>query len=185
MDEYQNLIFSICYKMTADYFASQDLTQDTFLAAFRYHADAPPGAEKRWLCRIATNRCIDYLRSAGYRTQPQENEILDQQPDRHGTPESEILEKNVKEVLRKRCEALKPPYDRIAWLYFYQEKAPAEIAEELQMNPKTVSTQIYRAREMLRTIYREELSGEKAGEVPQKRCRREGGKESGNAIFER
>ncbi len=164
MDEYQNLIFSICYKMTTDYFASQDLTQDTFLAAFRHHADAPPGAEKRWLCRIATNRCIDYLRSAGHRTQPQETEILDQQPDRHGTPESEILERNVKEVLRKRCEALKPPYDRIAWLYFYQEKSTAEIAEELGMNSKTVSTQIYRAREMLRTIYREDFSGERTGE---------------------
>ena len=141
MEEYQNLIFSVCYKMTGDYFAAQDLAQDTFLSAFRHHADAPPGAEKRWLCRIAANRCIDYLRSAEYKTQPQE---------------SEVLEQSVRETLRKRCEGLKPPYDRIACLYFCQEESPGEIARRLQMNPKTVNTQIYRAREMLRTIYREE-----------------------------
>ncbi|MCI8334004.1 MAG: RNA polymerase subunit sigma-70, partial [Lachnospiraceae bacterium] len=34
IDRYQNLIFSICYKMTADYFASEDLAQETFLSAY-------------------------------------------------------------------------------------------------------------------------------------------------------
>ncbi len=156
MDKYQNLVFSVCYKMTGDYFAAQDLAQDTFLSAFRHHADAPPGAEKRWLCRIAANRCIDYLRSAEYRTQPQESEVLDRQPAGRETPESEVLERSARETLRERCEGLKPPYNRIACLYFYQEESPGEIARRLQMNPKTVHTQIYRAREMLRTIYREE-----------------------------
>ena len=35
MDTYQNLIFSICYKMTGNYFDAEDLTQDTFLAAYK------------------------------------------------------------------------------------------------------------------------------------------------------
>lgn len=28
--KYQNLVFSICVKMTGDYFAAEDLTQETF-----------------------------------------------------------------------------------------------------------------------------------------------------------
>ena len=35
LDTYQNLIFSICYKMTGNYFDAEDLTQDTFLSAYR------------------------------------------------------------------------------------------------------------------------------------------------------
>jgi DNA-directed RNA polymerase specialized sigma24 family protein len=30
IDNHQKLIFSICYKITADYFAAEDLTQETF-----------------------------------------------------------------------------------------------------------------------------------------------------------
>ena len=30
--KYQNLVFSICVKMTGDYFAAEDLTQETFLS---------------------------------------------------------------------------------------------------------------------------------------------------------
>ena len=38
MDSYQKLVFSICYKMTADYFAAEDLAQETFLSAYE-HSD--------------------------------------------------------------------------------------------------------------------------------------------------
>ena len=34
--KYQNLVFSICVKMTGDYFAAEDLTQETFLSAYRH-----------------------------------------------------------------------------------------------------------------------------------------------------
>ena len=30
IDQYQNLIFSICYKYTENYFDAEDLTQETF-----------------------------------------------------------------------------------------------------------------------------------------------------------
>ena len=33
--EYQKLVFGICVKLTGDYFAAQDLAQETFLAGYR------------------------------------------------------------------------------------------------------------------------------------------------------
>ena len=30
VEQYQNLIFSICLKLTGDYFTAEDLTQETF-----------------------------------------------------------------------------------------------------------------------------------------------------------
>ena len=62
IDTYQNLIFTICYRMTGDYFAAQDLTQETFLAAYHHMGEISPEHEKGWLARTAHNRCIDYVR---------------------------------------------------------------------------------------------------------------------------
>ena len=153
IDSYQHLIFSICYKMTADYFASEDLTQDTFLAAYRHLKDFDGRHEKAWLCRIATNKCLDYLQSAGRRSIPTEDVDMDETRSDDQTPERALLEKEVRQTLLDRCRSLKPPYDEIAKAYYYDEMDAAEIAKKKGMNLKTVQTQIYRAREMLRKMY--------------------------------
>ena len=67
ISQYQNLVFSICLKLTGDYFAAEDLTQETFLAAYRHIEEFDGLAEKAWLCRIASNKCIDYRREAARR----------------------------------------------------------------------------------------------------------------------
>ena len=59
--EYQNLVFSICLKLTNDYFVAEDLTQETFLTAYQHLSEFDGKAEKAWLCRIASNKCIDYI----------------------------------------------------------------------------------------------------------------------------
>ena len=139
--------------MTADYFASEDLTQDTFLAAYGHLKDFDGRHEKAWLCRIATNKCIDYLQSAGRRSIPTEDVGMDEPNSDNQTPESALLEKEVRKTLLDRCRSLKPPYDEIAKAYYYDEMDAAEIAKKKGMNLKTVQTQIYRAREMLRKMY--------------------------------
>ena len=156
IDSYQHLVFSICYKMTSDYFASEDLTQDTFLSAYDHLKDFDGRHEKAWLCRIATNKCLDYLQSAGRRSIPTEDVGLDAAGTLKETPESICLEEEVRETLLARCMALKPPYNEIAKAYYYDEMDAAEIAIQKGMKLKTVQTQVYRARAMLRKLYGKE-----------------------------
>lgn len=158
VDTYQNLVFSVCYKVTGDYFAAEDLTQEAFLSAYKNLDTFQGENEKAWLCRIATNKSIDYLRSAGRRAVPTEDIFFEQQSENRGSPEDICLEKEVKEKLLEYCSKLKPPYDEIAKSVYYDEKKAAEIAEERNENLKTVQTQIYRARNMLRKIYGKERS---------------------------
>ena len=153
IDSYQHLIFSVCYKMTADYFASEDLTQETFLSAYSHLGDFDGKHEKAWLCRIAANKCLDYLQSAGRRSIPTENVGEDEVSTYEQTPENTLLEKEVRETLLDRCRSLKPPYDEIAKAYYYDELDAAEIAVQRGTKLKTVQTQIYRARSMLKKMY--------------------------------
>lgn len=157
--------------MTSDYFASEDLTQDTFLSVYKHLSEFDGKYEKAWICRIATNKCLDYMQSAGRRSIPmadvgkeeargpntdksrgkgcsiQEEQAFGQ------TPENICLEQEVRETLLARCLSLKPPYDEISKAYYYDEMDMAEIAAKRGAKLKTVQTQIYRARSMLRKMY--------------------------------
>lgn len=158
IDTYQNLVFSVCYKMTADYFAAEDLTQETFLAAYK-NLDTFEGTnEKAWLCRIATNKSIDYLRNAGRKAVPTEDVFFEQQSETRSSPEEICLEEEVRERLLEYCGKLKFPYNEIARAVYYDEMKAEEIARKRNENIKTVQTQIYRARDMLRKLYGKEKS---------------------------
>lgn len=156
IDTYQNLIFSICYKFTGNYFDAEDLTQDTFLSAYKNISKFDGRNEKAWLARIATNKCLDYRKKSTRSEVPTQEEFFAAQPQAQNSDdncETLCMQKLVLEELKRCCETLKPPYAEIAEKYFYQEMSIGEIARTLGKNQKTVQTQVYRAKAMLRKLY--------------------------------
>lgn len=73
--------------------------------------------------------------------------------------EENILEQEVRTQLLQYCRLLKEPYREIAVLYFYQELGFSEIAQRTGKNLKTVQTQVYRAKAMLKKFYEKEGYG--------------------------
>lgn len=154
IDTYQNLVFSICYRIVKDYFDAEDLAQETFLSAYKHLSTFDRQYEKAWLCRIATNKCLDFVKRSERQSIPTEDEYFLTQSDKDPSPEEKVLEQEVKRQLSERCNRLKSPYREIALDYFYRELPAAEIAANTGKNLKTVQTQIYRARAMLQKTYR-------------------------------
>ncbi len=159
IDTYQNLVFSICYKFTSNYFDAEDLAQDTFISAYKNQARFDGRNEKAWICKIATNKCLDYKRKAINNQIPTEGAYFNELVDKNVSTEENCMDSLVKEQLLKCCKKLKPPYDEIASDYFYKEMAVSQMAELYERNEKTVQTQIYRAKAMLRKLYGKELQG--------------------------
>lgn len=151
--QYEALVFSLCYRITGNYFDSQDLTQETFLSYYEALSSFDGRNEKAFLCRIATNKALDYVRSAKRREIPSENSFLDINLSAIPPPESQVLDAMIQEELRKTCLSLKAPYNTIAEAYFCQNMTAAEIADSAGRKLKTVQTQIARSRKMLRRIY--------------------------------
>ena len=50
--------------MVKNPFDAQDLTQETFLSAYKKLPEFDGTYEKAWISRIATNKCLDYLKNA-------------------------------------------------------------------------------------------------------------------------
>lgn len=154
IDQYGSLIFSICYKITRHYFDAQDLTQETFLSAFEHMDRFDGGNEQAWLCKIATNLSLDYLKRASRRSLPTEDSYFLEIESKTPSPLQQAVETDLKEGLKEICGSLKPPYNQIATDYFYREMTAKEIAAASGKNLKTVQTQIYRARGMLKKLWK-------------------------------
>ena len=141
--------------MTNNYFEAEDLAQETFVSAYEHLADFDGKHEKAWLCQIAINKCLDFLKKDRRRTIPQDETVFLTVADSEDV-EHHVLAQEVAEELRKSCMRLKPPYDAVAVAYFCEEKDMAQIAKEQNKNIKTVQTQVYRARAKLQKIYGKE-----------------------------
>ena len=158
LTKYEKLVFSICYRMTNNYFDAQDLTQETFISVYKVMESFDEKNEKAYITRVATNKCLDHLKRAERRTLPSE----DEEPERGSPPvdsaEKQVMEIVVMEQLEKCCNRLKEPYKTVAYEYFYKGKTAKEIAEHINANVHTVQTQIRRVRKVLRTQWdKEEL----------------------------
>ncbi len=153
--QYTGLVLTICYSMTGDYFEAEDLTQETFAAAFRGMERFDGENPKAWLSRIAANRCKDYLKSAARRVRPAPDERFETLEDQSPLPEEELLAADERNKMKAMCRKLKEPYRSVALAHFVDNLSAKEIALKTGKNLKTIQTQIYRVREMLKKQWKE------------------------------
>ena len=155
VQKYQSLVYTVCHQLVPDAGDAQDLTQETFLAAWRAIDRCPPGFEKQWLARIAANKAKDYLRSAWVRRVEAPGD--DAMPEPRGAPGTDaddpaesVLARAGAAELEQLVRTLREPYGKIAVLYFLEHKESAEIARLVGRPPATVNSQLWRAKLLLR-----------------------------------
>ena len=149
VQKYQALVYTVCHQLVPDIQEAQDLTQETFLAAWRAIDRCPPGFEKQWLARIAANKAKDYLQSAWNRRTvlPGDEGI----PPGLAPPAEEVaLERAGAEDIRAAIAELKEPYRPVCKLCLLEEKSPEEAAMALGRPLKTIHTQLSRGKRLLR-----------------------------------
>lgn len=149
--KYQSLVYTVCYQLVPDAGEAQDLTQETFLAAWRAIDRCPSGFEKQWLARIASNKAKDYLRSAWVRRMNTPgDEILALEGAPPGSdPEQQVLESLGEKALTEMILNLREPYRTPCRLVLLEQHTMAQAAKLCGRPEKTVSAQIYRAKKML------------------------------------
>lgn len=161
VNQYEKLIFTICYQMLKDYHEAQNLTQETFISAYINIDRCEPEKIKAWLAKIATNKAKDYLKSA-YMRKVQLNDEYDTNLVSPQSPPDEIYIENEKEqIIKDKINSLKEPYLKVSVMYFIEEKNVDEISRFLERPKKTVQTQILRAKVLLQKILKEEYIRER------------------------
>ena len=87
---------------------------------------------------------------------PTAEEEMPELVDAENDPLHMFVGNEVMENLKNSCRQLSSPYDEVAYMHFVDGMTAKEIAERTDRNLKTIQTQIYRAKEMLKKIIRRE-----------------------------
>lgn len=161
MSRYKDSIYFMLLKMVNNRDDADDLTIEAFGKAFKnLHQYTPDFAFSTWLFKIATNNCIDFIRRKRKFTfsidksmendsgQEMQFEIKSPMLD----PEENMIKKQKAILMRDVVDKLKPRYKRLVELRYFQERSYEEIADELKLPLGTVKAQLFRAREFLYQI---------------------------------
>lgn len=138
-------IFTHCLRLLGDSASAEDATQEVFLRVRRHSGRAPEATEMRpWLFRIATNHCLNELRSRGVRarTPPQLTRLVT------SNLEDSLAAQN---DARRFLERLPPRARAIAWLTYVDGMLQHEVAETLGVSRRTVVNYLSQVRTRLQS----------------------------------
>ena len=113
--QYEKLVYTICFQLTRDAAAAEDLAQETFLSAYLHKEKLPLGYERQWLGRIAANKAKDHLQSAWKRhaVLPGDEAMP---PGKVPAAEETALQRSGAAEIRSAIEKLREPYGPVCWL---------------------------------------------------------------------
>ncbi|MEN8698490.1 RNA polymerase sigma-70 factor [Bacillus infantis] len=116
---YKPLLFSLGYRMTGSVSETEDLIQETFLRAYQL-PELEVENKKAYLCRMMTNRCIDFLRSSKVKREqyigPWNPEPLFQPGDQRTDPSEILMEKEYLSIAYLRMMEHLTPHERAVLL---------------------------------------------------------------------
>jgi RNA polymerase sigma-70 factor (TIGR02960 family) len=153
-----------CYRMTGSFDEAEDLVQETFLRAWRKRDSFEGGPGFRaWLYRIATNACLDALRSSRRRPstvqsfaevpwlQPYPDRLLDELAPSDTQPDAVVVARETIELTYLAVIQLLPPRQRaVLILRDVLDWSAAETAAMLEMSVAAANSALQRARVTLR-----------------------------------
>jgi RNA polymerase sigma-70 factor (ECF subfamily) len=143
--KHQAMVFSIALHSLRDQSLAEELAQEVFLDFYNHLADLQSAAHAEfWLRRVASNRCIDYVR----RRKRQPNVCLEDAPELASDP----VERDpfLSETLRRLTSSLPEKARMMVVLRYQEDLAPAEIAQTLDIPLNSVKSGLHRALAMLR-----------------------------------
>jgi RNA polymerase sigma-70 factor, ECF subfamily len=150
---YKAKVYSLAVYLTGDAEMARDLTQEIFLKVFRdLRAFRFESNFNSWLYRLATNTCLNALRSRRTHREAPIDEVL-------GTPaeidagcqlEQQQADRSIQQAVRTAILSLKPPLRAVIVLRYIENLSYGEISEALSLSPGTVAARLNRAHRLLK-----------------------------------
>ncbi len=157
--EHKNLVFNMCLHYVLNAEDAQDITQEVFVKVYqKYHQyDASAASLKTWICRIAINQSLDFLKAKkskkrfGFLTSlfyEESNEPIDNAMEvNHPGIQSE--KKEAIENLLKIIYTLPENQKTAIILSRIEDRSQKEVAEIMNTSVKAVESLLQRAKQTI------------------------------------
>lgn len=148
--QYQGLLYSIAYSILRDEMEAENVAQEAFIHAYLSLDRYEGRGFKTWICRIATNKAIDVKRKWTRRLQH-----TTEFPESGNEPSGGEFEEDVElhdeyQKLLAVIDSLPERYARVVRLRHMEGCSVAQIADMTGQAQKTVESQLYRAKQMIK-----------------------------------
>ena len=161
-ERYRDAIYYMLLKMVNNTADAEDLTIEAFGKAFKnirqYTANF---AFSTWLFKIASNNAIDFMRKKKLNNVSIDETLRDSDAapvnirSEQPTPEESLISEQKIMMLRNIVAKLKPRYRKLVELRYFYEYSYEEISAEMGLPIGTVKAQLFRARELLQNVLKE------------------------------
>lgn len=145
-------VHALCYRLTGDAAAAEDLLHESFLRVLRYRGSFD-GRSKftTWLYRLVRNRCLDHLQAQ--RRDTKNLELL--AGDEAATPQEQDHSDERRALLQAALERLSPEKREVLVLSRFENLKYREIASVCGLSLENVKVRAHRAMRELRRILEE------------------------------
>lgn len=155
---YQERIYATVYHMTSNHEDANDLTQETFIKAYRALASFKGDSSfYTWIYRIAVNKTINFLKARKNRAHLSLNDLdfnAENDPDlvaliSDKTPRRDLNLSELQEKLNDAMQKLSEDHRLVVTLHDVQGLSHDEIAKIVGCNVGTVRSRLFYARQQL------------------------------------
>lgn len=160
LDTFWNDVYSFQLLRTKNELEAEDITIETFSKAFdKINSYKEEFVFKTWLIAISKNLHIDLLRKQkrslenntfSYQNSAGESEVLDSTP----TAEDQLIQQQNLADLLTEIKKLKPAYQKVINLRYFNEMSYAEMALVLEEPVNNIKVKALRARKLLSELIR-------------------------------
>ena len=157
VDRYQSQVYNVAARTLGSRVAAEDVTQETFISAYKAISGFRGGSMRAWLLRIARNQCFDHLRSIKRRPESSLEEAFEdtgfvQPASADSLPETQALTAELGRAISRAIHTL-PLDQRITLLTIdVQGLSYEETAEAFGVSIGTVKSRLSRARSKVRDL---------------------------------
>lgn len=153
-DEFSPAIFNYVLRMVGDSDRAADITQDTFIKAYRkLDTLTDEKSTRSWLYRIATNTAIDEMRRRRWVSPLQSGEDdRDDRPDTGPGPEAMVMNATLDDRIQRALMQLRPNHRQCLILSDVEDMSAQQIGEVMELSYGAVRTLLCRARGEMRRL---------------------------------
>lgn len=152
VEQYQQPIYNLCYRMLTDKFAAEDATQETFIRAYlKIQSYDETRKFSNWLFAIASHYCLDQLKRRRLPEVSWDTLSGWQHPPTHAStqPEQTIIANEDSVAVHHLIATLPTDYRAVVILKYWHQLSCQEVADTLQTSVSAIKSKLFRARKMM------------------------------------
>lgn len=151
VETHQGFVYAVAFRFVNDKYEAEDIMQEVFVRLWKkLHTYRQEVKLTTWLYKIATNRCLDFLKSRQGRQRKNTVDVNERHDlAYHSTPEKDFQQQELSRIIHQAADELTPKQKAVFILRDLEGLSQEEVSEALSMSTGNVKSNLFHARQKM------------------------------------